>query len=99
MARDLINTPSNDMGPDELAGAARKLAAHHGAEVRVIAGDDLLGQNFPLIHVVGCAAARAPCLIDLSWGDPAARKVTLVANGVCFPSAVPHLHHPTTPTL
>src|SRR5258708_4262765 len=86
MARDLINTPSNDMGPDELAGAARKLAAHHGAEVRVIAGDDLLGQNFPLIHVVGCAAARAPCLIDLSWGDPAARKITLVGKGVCFDS-------------
>jgi leucyl aminopeptidase len=86
MARDLINTPSNDMGPDELAGAARKLAAHHGAEACVIAGDDLLGQNFPLIHVVGCAAARAPCLIDLRWGDPAARKVTLVGKGVCFDS-------------
>src|SRR5258708_36482722 len=86
MARDLINTPSNDMGPDELAGAARKLAAHHGAEVCVIAGDDLLRQNFPLIHVVGCAAARAPCLIDLRWGDPAARKVTLVGEGRGFAS-------------
>src|SRR5262249_53237635 len=50
LARDLINTPSNDMGPDELAGAARKLAASDGAEVRVIAGDDLLRQDFPLIH-------------------------------------------------
>src|SRR5437660_3414269 len=93
MARDLINTPSNDMGPDELAGAARKLAAHHGAEVRVIAGDDLLGQNFPLIHAVGCAAARAPCLIDLSWGDPAARKVTLVGKGVCFDSGGLDIKH------
>src|SRR5437660_2379662 len=86
MARDLINTPSNDMGPDELAGAARKLAAAYGAEVRVIAADDLLRQNFPLIHAVGRAAARAPCLIDLTWGDPGAPKVTLVGKGVCFDS-------------
>jgi len=84
------------MGPDELAGAARKLAAHHGAEACVIAGDDLLGQNFPLIHVVGCAAARAPCLIDLRWGDPAARKVTLVGKGVCFDSGA-STSNPTPP--
>ncbi len=86
LARDLINTPANDLGPDELAGAARKLAALHGAEVRVIAGGDLLEQNFPLIHAVGCAAERAPCLIDLAWGDAGARKVTLVGKGVCFDS-------------
>src|SRR5262249_17917874 len=86
LARDLINTPSNDLGPDELAGADAKLAARHGAEVRVIKGDDLLRQEFPLIHGGGRAAARAPCLIDLSWGDPAAGKVTLVGKGVCFDS-------------
>ena len=86
LARDLINTPANDMGPDELAAAATALAARHGAEVRTIVGDDLLAQNFPLIHAVGRAAARAPRLIDLGWGDPAARKVTLVGKGVCFDS-------------
>src|SRR5215472_8997058 len=86
LARDLINTPANDMGPEELAAAATALAARHGAEVRTIAGEDLLAQNFPLIHAVGRAAARAPRLIDLSWGDPAARKVTLVGKGVCFDS-------------
>jgi leucyl aminopeptidase len=86
LARDLINTPANDMGPEELAAAAGTLAGYHGAEVRIIAGDDLLGQNFPLIHAVGSAAARAPCLIDVSWGDPSAPKVTLVGKGVCFDS-------------
>jgi len=86
LARDLINTPANDMGPDELAVAATAVAARHGAEVHTIVGEDLLGQNFPLIHAVGRAAARAPRLIDLSWGDPAARKVTLVGKGVCFDS-------------
>jgi leucyl aminopeptidase len=84
LTRDLVNTPANHMGPDELADAAATLAARHGAAVRTIVGGDLLTQNFPLIHAVGRAAARAPRLIDMSWGDPAARKVTLVGKGVCF---------------
>jgi len=84
LARDLVNTPANHMGPDELADAAATLAARHRAAVRTIVGDDLLTQNFPLIHAVGRAAARAPRLIDMNWGDPAARKVTLVGKGVCF---------------
>jgi leucyl aminopeptidase len=83
-ARDLINTPANDMGPAELEQAARALAAEHGADVNVITGDDLLTQNFPLIHAVGRAADRPPRLIDLTWGDAAHPKVALVGKGVCF---------------
>jgi len=86
LARDLINTPANDMGPGELAAAAVALAARHGAAISVTVGEDLLERNFPLIHAVGRAAARPPRLIDLSWGDPAAPKVTLVGKGVCFDS-------------
>ena len=84
LARDLINTPSNDMGPEELAQAAQALATRFGATFNCIAGDELLKQNFPLIHAVGMASTRAPRLIDLSWGDPAHPKVTLVGKGVCF---------------
>jgi leucyl aminopeptidase len=84
LARDLINTPANDMGPEELALAARDLAARFGANFNCIVGDDLTRQNFPLIHAVGMASSRAPRLIDLSWGDPAHPKVTLVGKGVCF---------------
>jgi leucyl aminopeptidase len=84
LARDLVNTPANDMGPGELADAATALAARHGAGIGVTVGDDLLARNFPLIHAVGRAAARPPRLIDMSWGDPAAPKVTLVGKGVCF---------------
>ena len=84
LARDLINTPANDMGPAELGEAARTLAARHGATARSIVGDDLLAQNFPLIHAVGRASPRAPRLIDFTWGDPAAPKITLVGKGVCF---------------
>jgi leucyl aminopeptidase len=84
LARDLTNTPANDMGPAELEDAARVLANRHGACMRSVAGDDLLTQNFPLIHAVGRAAARAPRLIDVSWGDPNAPKITLIGKGVCF---------------
>ena len=85
-ARDLINTPSNDMGPAELAQAAEALAARFGASFTCIVGDELLNQNFPLIHAVGMASTRAPRLIDLSWGDSAHPRVTLVGKGVCFDS-------------
>ncbi len=85
LARDLINTPANAMGPAELSLAAEDLAARHGAAVAVTQGD-ALADGFPLIHAVGAAAtpSRAPRLIDLAWGDPAAPKVTLVGKGVCF---------------
>jgi leucyl aminopeptidase len=72
------------MGPAELEGAARALAARHGGSVTSIAGDDLLEQNLPLIHAVGRASERAPRLIDLRWGSMNAPKVTLVGKGVCF---------------
>jgi leucyl aminopeptidase len=84
LARDLINTPSNDLGPEELATAAQQLANRYGANFHCIVGDDLVRQNFPLIHAVGMASPRAPRLIDFSWGDPAHPKVTLVGKGVCF---------------
>jgi leucyl aminopeptidase len=84
LARDLINTPANDMGPEELALAARDLANRFGADFNCIVGDDLERQNFPLIHAVGMASSRAPRLIDLTWGNPAHPRVTLVGKGVCF---------------
>src|SRR5256885_378674 len=86
LARDLINTPANDMGPAELEGAARTLAGRHGAKLRSVVADDLLAENFPLVHAVGRAASRAPRLIDLSWGEPSHPKETLIGKGVCFDS-------------
>ncbi len=86
LTRDLVNTPANDMGPAELEDAVRALAARHGADVESVVGDDLLRENFPLIHAVGRAADRAPRLIDLKWGDADHPRVTLVGKGVCFDS-------------
>ena len=84
MTRDLINTPTSDMGPDALEAAFRELAGAHGAEVSVIKGGDLLTQNFPMIHAVGRASDQAPRLLDMHWGRADAPKVTLVGKGVCF---------------
>ncbi|MGD9599827.1 MAG: M17 family metallopeptidase [Steroidobacteraceae bacterium] len=83
--RDLVNTPSNDMGPADLAQAAADLAAHHGAAISVTEGAPL-ETGFPMIHAVGRGSARAPRLIDLTWGDASAPRVTLVGKGVCFDS-------------
>ena len=86
MGRDLINTPAEDLGPAELAGCVADLAERHRAGFSVIVGDDLVALNYPSVHAVGRASTRAPQLIDLSWGDPDAWKVTLVGKGVCFDS-------------
>ncbi len=83
LTRDLINTPASDMGPGELEAALRALGAAHGAYVTAITGDDLIAQNFPMIHAVGRASTRAPRLLEMTWGTTGPR-VTLVGKGVCF---------------
>ncbi|MFW2588597.1 leucyl aminopeptidase family protein [Sagittula sp. SSi028] len=83
LTRDLVNTPAQDMGPVALEQAARDLADRFDATIEVTTGEDLLAQNFPMIHVVGRAASEAPRLIDLRWGS-AGPKLTLVGKGVCF---------------
>ena len=84
LGRDLVNTPANDLGPEEIEAAALRLAEKHGAQVESIVGDELLAQNFPMIHAVGRASPRAPRLIDLRWGDEAAPRVAIVGKGVAF---------------
>ncbi|MEP3347047.1 MAG: leucyl aminopeptidase family protein [Litoreibacter sp.] len=83
LTRDLINTPASDMGPDNLEAAARDLAQTHDAKIEVTAGDDLLKNNFPMIHTVGRASITPPRLIDMTWGDTGPTLV-LVGKGVCF---------------
>ncbi|MCD9085590.1 M17 family metallopeptidase [Stenotrophomonas sp. SY1] len=82
--RDWVNTPTEDMGPQQLEDAARELADAHGGALEVIAGDELLELNFPTIHAVGRASHRAPRLIVLRWGKQDAPHLALVGKGVCF---------------
>lgn len=90
LVRDLITTPSNNMGPDQLEETARNLADNYDAKVSVIAGGELVIENYPMIYAVGKASTRAPRLIDLRWSppntSPDAPKISLVGKGVCFDS-------------
>ena len=82
--RDLVNTPTQDMGPEQLEQVAHGIAERHGATFSSIVGDALLEQNFPSIHAVGRASHRAPRLLRIDWGDAAHPHVALVGKGVCF---------------
>jgi leucyl aminopeptidase len=84
LTRDLINTPTNDMGPDDLEAAFHTLGRTHGAKTTAMVGDELLAQNFPLIHAVGRASDQASRLLELNWGNEGHPTVTLVGKGVCF---------------
>jgi leucyl aminopeptidase len=84
--RDLVNTPTEDLGPQQLADAVKALAKPHRARVREWVGDALLKANFPTIHAVGRASHRAPRLIELTWGKAGDPQLVLVGKGVCFDS-------------
>lgn len=84
LARDLINTPANELGPEAFEKEIRAFCKRHKLDVKVIAGDELLKQNFPMIHAVGRAAAEAPRLVEFTWGKAKDPKVTLVGKGVTF---------------
>lgn len=84
LTRDLINTPANDLGTAELAAAVSSLFEGHGGSGRVIVGEDLLDENFPMVQAVGRASDNLPCLADFQWGDEDAPKITLVGKGVIF---------------
>lgn len=86
LVRDLINQPANVMHPSGMANVVEALAKQHGAEFKQWVGDDLLTHQFPAIHAVGRAAAEAPRLLSLTWGQKHHPKVTLVGKGVCFDS-------------
>lgn len=84
LTRDLVNEPANSLGPDELAEVGVKLAKKFGGRAKIIRGEDLLKENYPAIYAIGAGSDRPPVLLDLQWGKPNARKLTLVGKGVVF---------------
>ncbi|MFN8695937.1 MAG: leucyl aminopeptidase family protein [Burkholderiales bacterium] len=84
LTRDLVNTPTEDMGPAHLAEMVKDIAHEFSGRFQEWVGDDLLQHNFPAIHAVGRASHRAPRLIELTWGDPSLPRVAIVGKGVCF---------------
>ena len=86
MLRDLVNTPPDDMGPDAIEAVIRDMAAEYGADVSSIIGDDLLKENYPMVHAVGRAATIPPRFVELSWGDESHPELAIVGKGVSFDS-------------
>ncbi|KTC90889.1 leucyl aminopeptidase family protein [Fluoribacter dumoffii] len=86
LIRDLINKPTSDLGPKELAEVVEQLAKTHRGQFKQWIGDELLKDNFPAIHAVGRASKSAPRLLSLTWGDEKSPHITLVGKGVCFDS-------------
>jgi len=86
LARDMVNTPANDLGPLQLETIAREIAEQYGAAITVVTGEGLLEANYPAVHAVGRAAveARAPRMIEMSWGEAGKPLVCLVGKGVVF---------------
>jgi leucyl aminopeptidase len=86
LARDMVNTPANDMGPKQIETIAREIAEQHGAQITVIEGEGLLEAGYPAVHAVGRAAApdRAPRMIEMSWGEAGRPLVAVVGKGVVF---------------
>ncbi|WP_091736252.1 leucyl aminopeptidase family protein [Phenylobacterium immobile] len=86
LARDMVNTPANDMGPLQLEAIAREIAQQYGATLTTVVGDALLEENYPAVHAVGRAAveARSPRMLEIAWGDPTHPLVVIVGKGVVF---------------
>lgn len=84
LVRDLVNTPTEDMGPEQLADAMQLQADQFGANMSVTHGVDLLTRNFPAIHAVGRASDREPRLLKMEWGKEDHPLLALCGKGVCF---------------
>ena len=86
LLRDLVNTPAADMGPQDIQAAISDLAERFGAKLTTIIGEELLTQNYPMVHAVGRAAVYEPRFMELEWGDPSHPSLALVGKGVTFDS-------------
>ncbi|MDF1758056.1 MAG: leucyl aminopeptidase family protein [Legionellaceae bacterium] len=86
LVRDLINLPTNVMGPKELSETVKQLSKDHDAKFKEWVGQELIDNNFPAIHAVGRASESEPRLLSLTWGNPNHPKISLVGKGVCFDS-------------
>ena len=84
LLRDLINTPPQHMGPASIEAAVQTLAQTYDADLSVVVGDDLLKENYPMVHAVGRAGPEAPHIMELSWGNPDHPELALVGKGVAF---------------
>ena len=86
LVRDMVNTPASDMQPQHIHKQCESIAEQFQVELSACIGDELLNENYPVIHAVGRASVHSPRLIQWKWGNTIHPKVALVGKGVSFDS-------------
>lgn len=86
-ARDLVNTPSNDLNPGTFADQAKEAAKQHGLEIEVLDEGQLAKGGYGGILGVGKGSANPPRLVRIAHTHPKAKKtVALVGKGITYDS-------------
>ena len=86
LVRDMVNTPASDMQPQHIQKHCESITQQHQTEFSACIGDDLIKENYPVVHAVGRASIHLPRLIQWKWGDSTHPKVALIGKGVSFDS-------------
>ncbi|MFI1756982.1 leucyl aminopeptidase [Streptomyces sp. NPDC020571] len=86
-ARDLVNTPPNDLNPEAFAAVAQAAAKEHGIKVQVLDEKALVKGGYGGILGVGAGSASGPRLVKLSYTSPKAKKsLAFVGKGITYDS-------------
>ncbi|MEU9637808.1 leucyl aminopeptidase [Streptomyces tendae] len=86
-ARDLVNTPPNDLNPEAFAAVAQAAAKEHGIKVQVLDEKALTKGGYGGILGVGAGSASGPRLVKLSYTSPKAKKsLAFVGKGITYDS-------------
>ncbi|MEU0967701.1 leucyl aminopeptidase [Streptomyces sp. NPDC005917] len=86
-ARDLVNTPPNDLTPAAFAEIAQRAAKEHGLKIQVLDDKALAKDGYGGILGVGGGSAATPRLVKLSYTSPKADKhLAFVGKGITYDS-------------
>lgn len=86
-ARDLINTPANDLTPERFAATASAVGSGHGLAVEILTRESLAEAGFGGILGVGQGSANPPSLVRIAYRHPEARSdLALVGKGITYDS-------------
>ncbi|WHM33337.1 leucyl aminopeptidase [Streptomyces sp. BPPL-273] len=86
-ARDLVNTPPNDLNPEAFAAVAQAAAKEHGIKVQVLDEKALTKGGYGGILGVGAGSAAGPRLVKLSYtSSKATKSLAFVGKGITYDS-------------
>ncbi len=86
-ARDLVNTPPNDLNPEAFAAVAQAAAKEHGIKVQVLDEKALVKGGYGGILGVGAGSAAGPRLVKLSYtSSKATKSLAFVGKGITYDS-------------